>query len=227
MKAAAPSINDVFERFTAERGDEDGVIELYASYLDGYGHDLLSETERDFWQRRYDADEDAGSFCNLFGPDRILEGLEGFLGWFIIRKVLGPPATIAAAGPVCAELTRWLVEEGFLRPEAADGAIELATTATRDLPLAEELSPLLYQSGEGIDQETVLEFVDWETELAEVARIEPGRLWFRSELGEVGPVVVPPRATEIVGPGWSFSALSFGRTEEGWYILEIGNVYPG
>ena len=47
MKAAAPSINDVFERCTAERGDEDGVIELYASYLDGYRHDLLSETERD------------------------------------------------------------------------------------------------------------------------------------------------------------------------------------
>ena len=161
MKAAAPSINDVFERFTAERR-------------------VLLQPLR---------------------ADRILEGLEGFLGWFVIRKVLGPPETIAAAGPVCAELTRWLVEEGFLRPEAAVGAVELATTAARDLPLAEELSSLLFRSGEGIEHEAVREFVDWESELAEVARIEPGRLWFRSELGELGPVVVPPRATEIVGPG--------------------------
>lgn len=229
MRPASPSINEVLDRFVAQggaNGDSEGVIELYRSYLDGYGHDLLSATERDFWQRRYDVDEEAGSFCNLFGPDRILEGLETFLGWYVIRKVLGPPETIGAAGPVCAELTRWLVEQGYVEPRAADGAVDVAIAAAHDLPLAEELSSLLYGSGDDVAVDAVLEVMDWENELAEIARIEPGRLWFRSELGEVGPVIVPERATDHARLGWAVSALSFGRTEAGWHILEIGHVYP-
>jgi hypothetical protein len=230
VKPAAPSINDALDRFVAEggaAGDREGVVELYRSYLDGYGHDLLSGNERDLWQRTYDDDEEAGSFCTLFGPDRILEGLEGFLGWFVIRKVLGPPETIEAAGPVCAELTTWLVEEGYIQREAVDGAEELITAAARDLPLAEELSGLLYESGRGLDHDALNEVVDWEDEIAEIWRIEQGRLWFRSPLGEVGPVLVPPRASEIAGLGWGVSALAFGRSEDGWHILEMGNVYPG
>jgi hypothetical protein len=108
VKPASPNINEVLDRFVAEGGgvgNREGVVELYRSYLDGYGHDLLAREEGEFWQRRYELDEEAGSFCNLFGPDRILEGLEGFLGWFVIRKVLGPLEVIEASGPVCADLT--------------------------------------------------------------------------------------------------------------------------
>jgi len=230
VKQASPTINDVLDRFVAEGGgvrNREGLVDVYRSYLDGYGHDLLTTAESEFWQRRYDLDEEAGSFCNLFGPDRILEGLEGFLGWFVIRKVLGPPETIEAAGPVCADLTTWLVEEGYIDPGAADGALERTSAATRDLPLAEELSALLYASGRDVDEDAVLEFADWENELAEIERIEPGRLWFRSELGEIGPVLVPERAAGVARLGWGISALSFGRTEAGWHILEMGNVYPG
>jgi hypothetical protein len=187
---------------------------------------MLTTAERGFWQRRYDADEEAGSFCNLFGPDRILEGLDGFLHWFVIRKVLGPAETVAAAGPVCADLTTWLVDEGFVDPRVADGAQELTTAAARDLPLAEELSTLLYDTGRDVDHDAVLEYVDWESELAEISRVERGRLWFRCELGEIGPVIVPQRATEIARLGWGVSALAVGRTEAGWRILEMGNLYP-
>lgn len=229
MNPRSPSINDVLDRFVAEgsaTGEREIVVELYRSYLDGYGHDLLTPAERGFWQRRYDADEEAGSFCNVFGPDRIVEGLDGFLGWFVIRKVLGPPESVAAAGPVCADLTTWLVEEGYVDPGAADGALELTTAAARDLPLAEELSTLLYDTGKGVDHDAVLEYVDWESELAEISRVEEGRLWLRSELGEIGPVIVAERASEIAKLGWQISAPGFGRTNAGWHILEMGNVYP-
>lgn len=229
MKPASPSINDVLDRFVAEgsaTGERENVVELYRSYLDGYGHDLLSAAERAFWQRRFDADEESGSFCNLFGSDRILEGLDGFLHWFVIRKVLGPPEAVPAAGPVCGDLTTWLVDKGYVDPRVADGAQELATAAARDLPLAEELSAVLYASGEEVDHDAVLGFADWETDVAEISRIEQGRLWFRSELGEIGPVLVPQRASEIARLGWGVSALAFGRTEVGWHILEMGNVYP-
>lgn len=37
---------------------------------------------------------------------------------------------------------------------------------------------------------------------------------------------VPERAAEIARIGWALSAASFGRTAEGWHVLEMGNVYP-
>ena len=87
--------------------------------------------------------------------------------------------------------------------------------------------PFCPRPAETSNQDALLEFADWENELAEIERIEPGRLWFRSELGEIGPVLVPERAAEVAKLGWAISALSFGRTDAGWHILDMGNVYPG
>lgn len=229
MKPASPSINDVLERFlsrTETTGEDEGVVDLLRSYLDGYGHLMLSGKEAAFFQERYDQDEEAGAFCNLFGPGYVLEGLSEFLGWFVIRKVAAGPELTAAFGPVSDRLVAWMVEEGIVSADAADGAEELVTTAARDLPAAEELSGLLYDSGRDVNHDAVLEYVDWESKLGEISRIEPGRLWFRGELGEIGPVIVPERASELARIGWGVSAPSFGRTTDGWHILEMGNVYP-
>lgn len=213
MRPASPSIEDVLERFLAwseaaeeEEEEEEAVVDLLRSYLDGYGHQMLSEDEAAFFHDRYDEDEEAGAFCRLFGPRYILEGLSEFLGWYVIRKVAVGPDLVAAFGPVMDRLVAWMLAEGYVSAEAADGATELATAAGHDLPAAEELSTLLYHSGKGVEDAAVLEYVDWEDELAEISRIEPGRLWFRSELGEIGPVLVPERATEIARLGWGVSA---------------------
>lgn len=229
MNPASPSIEEVLARFLGRpgaTGDDEAVVELLRSYLDGYGHQMLPDEEATSFFERYDEDEEAGAFCKLFGPAYILEGLPEFLSWFVIRKVAVGPELVAAFGPVADALVRWMVDEGIVSAEAADGAADLASAAARDLPAAEELSGLLYDSREPVGDEGVLEYVDWESELAEISRIEPGRLWFRSELGEIGPVIVPERATEIARLGWGVSAPGFGRTEAGWRILEMGNVYP-
>lgn len=230
MKPASPSIGDVLDRFLAHpetTGEAESVVDLLRSYLDGYGYQMLPEEELAFFRERYDFDEEAGAFCNLFGPEYILEGLSEFLGWFVIRKVAAGPELTAAFGPVTDRLVAWLVEEGIVTVQAADGAKDLVTAAARDLPAAEELSALLYDSGRDVADADVLEYVDWETELAEISRVEPGKLWFRSELGEIGPVIVPERASELSRLGWGVSAPGFGRTQAGWHILEMGNVYPG
>jgi hypothetical protein len=227
VSPATTTINEALERFIADApsAEREGVVDLLRSYLDGYGHEVLEPAERTRWEAAYERDEDAGSFCNLFGPERIVEGLDAFLGWFMIRKVLGPPGIGAAAGRVCGELVTWLVGEGHVDPAAADGGRELAAAAERDLPLAEELAGLLWEATEEETGEA-LEYVDWESERAEVFRIERGQLWFRSELGEIGPVLVPERASEIARLGWEVSALACARTSAGWRIAEVGNVYP-
>lgn len=146
MKPASPSIHDVLERFVARPGtteDERVVVDVLRSYLDGYGHQMLSGEEAAFFRERYDEDEEAGAFCYLFGPGYILEGLSEFLGWYVIRKIAAGPELTAAFGPVSDRLVGWLIEEEIVSAEAADGASRLATTAARDLPAAEELSNLL------------------------------------------------------------------------------------
>lgn len=223
------SIDEALVRFLAGAHldrDAEGVVDLLRSYLDGYGHQMLSEEEAAYYQEGRDADEEAGAFCKSFEPEFILEGLPEFLGWYVIRKVAAGPELTAAFGPVTEQLVAWLVDEGLVSAASADGAGELTTAAAQDLPAAEELSALLYESGRDVVREAVLEYVDWETELAEISRVEPGRLWFRTELGTIGPVLVPDRASELARLGWGVSALGFGRTQVGWHILEMGNVYP-
>lgn len=227
MTMQAVTINEALDRFVAANPshDRNGVVDLLRSYLDGYAYELLEPAERARWEAAYERDEEAGAFCNLFGPEHILEGLDVFLGWFMIRKVLGPPDVVSAAGPVCSDLVEWLVVEGYVDAAAADGGRELAAAAERDLPLAEELSSVLYDAARE-EAGPALEVVDWESEMAEVFRIERGKLWFRSELGEIGPVLVPDRATDIARIGWGVSALAFAKSSAGWRIAEIGNVYP-
>lgn len=228
MKPADPSIAAVLDAYGEGRQDKDAalVTDLLAGYLDSYGHTMLGKAELAFWEERYNEDEEEGSFCNLFGPTYILEGLEEFLGWFVIRKVIMPQGDVARIGPATGALVEWLVERGYVSREAADGAGELSAAAARDLPDADRLGELLYWPDAALGPGDVEEHVDWENELAQISRVEPGELWFRSELGEIGPVKVPQAATDLARVGWQVSALAFGRTKIGWFVTEIGNVYP-
>jgi hypothetical protein len=115
------TINEALERFV-EAGSEpgagprrEGVVELFRLYLDNYACETLDQADRSRWERAVEADEDAGSFCNPFGPERLLEGLDAFLGWFVIRTVLGPRGTGETAARVCVDLVRWPVDEGYVR----------------------------------------------------------------------------------------------------------------
>lgn len=229
MKPAEPSIAVVLDAYREARPDDADaalVTDLLAGYLDSYGHTMLGKVELDFWEERYNADEEQGSFCNLFSPTYILEGLEEFLGWFVIRKVIMPSEDVARIGPAAGALEEWLIDRGYVPREAADGAGDISAAAARNLPAAARLGELLYGLGEALAAEDVREYVDWENEFAQISRVEPGELWFRSELGEIGPVKVPKAATELARVGWQVSALVFGRTKNGWFVTEIGNVYP-
>jgi hypothetical protein len=89
------TINQVFDNFlavqrprlnesSARRYEE--VIDYLRSCMDGYGHQWLSDEEAELFDREYNRDDEAGLFCNLFGPEMILENLDDFLGWFLVRK---------------------------------------------------------------------------------------------------------------------------------------------
>lgn len=235
MEVARPTINEALAEFLAEQRERlsastfrkyDDVVGLLRHSLDGYGHQWLSDGERAFWEKQWREVDESGSYCNTFGPEKIPENLGEFLGYFMVRKVMAGKDLLRAAGTVTKRLASWLEAKGYISPEDAAEARDRGAEAGRDLPRAEELSELLYRASQDLPPEPILE--EWEDDYPTISRVERGKLWFQG-LGsdqEVGPVNVPPRASELAQVGWSVSALLLGRTRRGWRILELGKVYP-
>jgi hypothetical protein len=202
------------------------ILDHFRLCMDGYGHQWLSDDEARLFDREYNRDEDAGSFCNLFGPEKILENADDFLGWFLTRKTMASKSTMEAAPAVLRELIQWLVDEGHVTSEAADGSAELLEQAG-SLAGSAELASLLYELSESSPVDALIESQDWENEMAAISRVEGETIWLRNEAtGYEVPLRVPDHVAEVAEPGWRISALNLGRTSEGWYLLEIGNVYP-
>jgi hypothetical protein len=59
-----------------------GVMELLRQWLDGYAYQYLDDSERQRWEAEFEACED-GTFCRLFGPEKIPQYLGDFLDHFI------------------------------------------------------------------------------------------------------------------------------------------------
>ena len=123
---AQPNIEQVLEQFLDDQANRlkprtlacyRGVVELLQHHLDGYGYESLGKEESSFFDHHFEA---AGShqrsFCQLFGADKITENLGGFLGYFMIRKVVAGEELKRAAGTVSKKLARWL-EQRVLEPE--------------------------------------------------------------------------------------------------------------
>lgn len=200
------------------------IVELLKLCLNGYGHGYLGEGELRRFEEAYAAgDEEA--FCHLFGPEKIVQVLDEFLGYFMIRKVgYGGQSLMRAAGTVTKRLSAWLAERGYVAPAAADRAVGRAAAAARELPRAERLRDILYEAAgraEPIDLEALSDEDHVDDHLT-IDRVEPGALWFE---GNIGPVAVPLEASALAHAGWSVN-VALVRTPRGWRLLEVGNVYP-
>lgn len=236
MQVAKPTIAEVFSAYLAERKqklpppkfrDHEDIVGLFEHCLDGYAYQALSLVEQSFWEDRLEADEEAGSFCRTFGPDKILPEVDHFLGWYVIRKVLGPQSIAHSAGPVIGDFVAWLVENGHVSEKDASDAIERASGAAKDLPRAEKLSTLLYELTEEPDAGKIIEDLDLVDDMVTISKVEPKQIWFEGPgEEEIGPLTVPEKASTVAAVGWRLSAAHFVRTAKGWQLIEMGNVYP-
>jgi hypothetical protein len=235
MPQADPTINQVLDDFLlAQEAHLSGssikryleVLSYFRSCMDGYGHQWLSDEESELFHREYSRDEEAGSFCNLFGPEKILGNLDDFLSWFLVRKTMASKSVMQATPTVLRKLVEWLVEKGYVTRDAADGSAELLDQAG-SLAKAEELSSHLYELSEEGPLDSLIESQDWENEMAVITRVEPKTIWLENE--ETGYEVhleVPEGVAKLAEPGWRISALHLGRTSKAWRLLAMGNVFP-
>ena len=199
------------------------VIELLQDSLNGYGPNTLDKVEAARKKKAYDAgDEEA--FCRLFGPEELLENLDEFLGYFMIRKVFASQELLRSAGTVAKKLANWCHQHGYVGDDERAVAVERGADASRDLPRAEQLATLLFDLSRATpsfdpDELTPGDFVE---DSLLVERVEPGKLYFN---GGIGPLAVPKKAAALAKPGWRVT-LTLARLHGTWRVVEVGNVYP-
>ncbi|HEY7319233.1 MAG TPA: hypothetical protein VIE89_16835 [Candidatus Binatia bacterium] len=237
---ANPNIEQVLQEFLAEQkirlkpatfSNYESVIDLFRSHLNGYAYDGLSRAEAALFEKHYNAKgKEHREFCEIFGPDKIVDGFSGFLGYFMVRKVLAGEELKRAAGTVTKKLSKWLAEKGYTSRKVALEGFEEGAAAARNLPRAERAARLLYDAANRVtvDPNTLSDEDYQDFDHYTIVKIEPGELWMESFTGGgelIGPVRVPEKATALLRAGWNISC-SLGRTRGQWRLLEMGNVYP-
>jgi len=96
METARPTITDTLQQFLSEQSARlsprtlasyQEVVYLLTESLDGEGYMALYPDETAFWEPLWRQDSRANSFCNIFGPDKIVDHTERFLGDFLVDTV--------------------------------------------------------------------------------------------------------------------------------------------
>ena len=241
LHPASPTIDQVCEEFLIEQSKRltsrtparyTAVLDLLRDHLNGYAYQGLSNSESALFDRYYNAEgKEHREFCQLFGPEKIVENLGGFLGYFMIRKVIASQDLMRSAGTVTKKLSRWLAAKGYIAEQQAQEGADQAGEAARDLPKAERAAQILYDAAaklganpSDLSDEDYLEFDHFT-----IAKVEAGKLWLdifeEAETRSYGPIPVPAAATKLLRKGWDISC-SLGRVRGTWRIVEVANVYP-
>jgi hypothetical protein len=236
---AQPTIQQVLERFLDDQTSRLGprtaaryraVIGLLQSYLDGYAYQSLDNQESVLFEHHSDATGSSHlSFCQLFGANKIIENIGGFVGYFMIRKVVAGEELKRAAGTVSKKLSRWLEQNNMVDSSAARDAAAKGADAARDLPRAERAALLLadHAVASNLDTEALGEEDYLDFDHFTIVKLEPGRVWLDPSLGgeSYGPITIPKEASRLLSDGWEISC-ALGRVRARWHIVEVGNVYP-
>ena len=238
---AGPTIEEVCEEFLAGQRKRltprtlsryEDVLRLLRHHLDGYAYQGLSTGESALFDKYYNAEgKEHREFCQLFGPEKIVENLAGFLGYCMIRKVMVPEDLKRATGAVTKRLSTWLAAKGYVTEQQGREGADQAKDAARDLPQAERATRILYDAAadlgvnpNDLSDEDYLEFDHFT-----IAKVEAGTLWLETfegaETRSYGPIPVPAAATKLLREGWDISC-SLGRVRGTWRIVEVANVYP-
>jgi hypothetical protein len=200
------------------------VIALFTHSLNSYAANSLSQFERARFDKLFNAEgEQHREFCDIFGPEHILENVGEFLNYFMVSKVIVGADTLRASGTVMKKLAKWLVEQECVKSDDADLAIEQGSDAARDLPAAEKLSVILYDltAGRHAPRDS-----DVEGRFS-ITKIEPGRIWLQDDDDgeDYGPILLTEKATRLCRVGWTISG-AVRKSGNRCVLVEAFQVYP-
>lgn len=201
----------------------ESVIELFQVCLNDYAYQSLDKAESALFDQLYKSKgEGHREFCQIFGPEKIPENVQEFLGYFLIRKVMCGKDLKQAAGTVIKKLGSWLMERGYLQADSATVMLDRGGRAARELPATEDLAQMLneyLESNAPFCNEPVEDHFT-------VDKVEPGKLHLAPMMGHEKMVVSVPRAISTAcQQGWTVAG-AVGQVGKGWRLLEVWNVYP-
>jgi hypothetical protein len=199
------------------------VISLFTYSLNGYAANSLTQFERARFDKHFNAEgEQHREFCDIFGPEHILENVGEFLNYFMVSKVIVGAETLRASGTVMKKLTKWLVEQ-YVKSEDSDLAIEQGSDAARNLLAAEKLSTLLYDLTAGRHEPRDS---DIEGRFS-ITKIEPGRIWLQDDDDgkDYGPILLTEQATKLCRVGWIISG-AVRKSGKRCVLVEAFQVCP-
>ncbi len=239
---ADPTIEQVLEAFLVEQRKHlkpntvakyEWVTSLLTSHLNNYAYEGLSKAENSFFDKHYEAEGDEHrEFCQLFGPEKIMENVGSFFSYFMIRKVMAGANLKRSSGTVVKKLSKWLAEKGYVSEKSAEEGAEWGSESARDLPKAEKAGKALYHSIKPLSvHPNEIPDEDWiEFDHHPIAKIEPGKLWLKvyglkEEPITIGPLSVPKKATDLLTEGWEIGC-ALARIKGKWQIAELGEIYP-
>lgn len=199
------------------------VVFLLRSSLNGYAYESLDELERKRWEKAFEAGDEQ-AFTKLFGPEKVVEHLGAFLGYFMVRKVMAGQDLLRASGTVTKKLASWLHEQGHISEDARADALERGGDAARELPRADRLGQLLHDEMQKTPRFDPDDIPDehWIDDFLTIERVERGALWFE---GGIGPVRVSKAASDLAEVGWGVNIV-LAQVRDKWRIVELGFVYP-
>ena len=200
------------------------VIVLFTQSLNGYAANSLSQFDRARFDKLFNAEgEQHREFCDMFGPEHILENVGEFLNYFMVSKVMTGADTLRASGTVMKKLAKWLAEHDYVGTDDAALTIAQGADAARNLPAAEKLSALLYDltTGRHVPKDSDIEG------RFSITKVEPGRIWLQDDDDgeDYGPILLTEQATKLCRVGWIISG-AVRKSGNRCVLVEAFQVYP-
>jgi len=230
-----PVIREALQEFLAEQEkrlkprtsrDYRLTIELFEDCLDGYAYMHLNDEDEERFEAAF---AEGRQFCDIFGTAQILpDDFSEFLGYFMIRKVMGSRDEVTTTCRVMRKLVDWLNDRGVFAEYEYREAAEMVAYYKDVLPDASQAGDLISDYAFSRQTRDTGDYDDYTEGMFVINRIEPGTLWLQEEFGaEPGeiPLEVPREITDLCREGWWVN-LELGKTPQGWEIVSSGNVYP-
>lgn len=235
---ASPNIDQVLDDFIDEQRSRfkaatvskyERVVALLRNHLNDYAYQGLSNTDRILFERHSSKEGDQHrSFCQIFGPEKIIYELDQFLGYSIIRKSMVSETLKRAAGTVAKRLSKWLGEQDYIDDELAQAGIEKSAGTVQNIPRAEKAADKLYECLYKGDLDHVHEddFLDFDQYT--IVRTEPGTLWLEQSWNSYSSLIrvpVPEQVFDLLEEGWELGCC-LARIDGQWRMIKVGDVYP-
>lgn len=230
MHSEGPVIDQVLEEFLTEQeerlalrtyGQYETVIELLREYLERY----VTPSDPALAKAVDEAHRTGTEYavCGLCPPREIVDNIDDFLSWFMVRKVLAGQDLMRAAGTVSRRLGKWLYEHNYIDGDDATVYQDETTRLSRSLPKATALRDKLVQWVDGLPKMKSEKTYDGHFQIVVIT----DRGWkvagVLSSLS--GEVPVPSTLRHSPEVGWQVSGV-IAQTPQGLRWVEIWNVYP-